>query len=77
MKRYLIYPLQFDTRPQFLDEAGEHWDAEVKRLHIQNREGLIASLRNEFGGRAFKQKLKNFRDLGSSPFSIGSHHNAS
>ncbi|TJW51944.1 MAG: hypothetical protein E5X65_20655 [Mesorhizobium sp.] len=76
MKRYLVYPTQFDTRAHMLDEAAEHWDMQVKDLHAQNKERLVANLKDELGDFGFEQKIKNFRDLGSSPFSIVAHHNA-
>ena len=76
MRRYLVYPLQFDTRVRMLDEISEHWDPKVKDLHVQNREKLIASLKWELGERDFDAKLQNFKALGSSPFSIVAHHNA-
>jgi hypothetical protein len=58
-----------------LAETEEHWETQVKELHAQNQEKLIANLKDELGERGFEQKLKNFKDLGSSPFSIVSHHN--
>jgi hypothetical protein len=76
MKRYLVYPLQFDTRVRALDEIEERWDPKVKDLHVQNREKLIASLKWELGENDFEAKLRNFKNLGSSPFSIVAHHNA-
>ncbi len=76
MKRYLVYPIQFDSRAHMLDEVGEHWDEQVKQLHLQNREKLIAALKMELGEYNFDMKLQNFKDLGFSPFSIVAHHNA-
>ncbi|WP_337289069.1 hypothetical protein [Candidatus Methylomirabilis sp.] len=75
MKRYLVYPLQFDTRARTLDEIPEHWDPKVKVLHVQNRGNQIARLKLELGEDNFETKLRNFKELGSSPFSIVAHHN--
>jgi len=75
MKRYLVYPLQFDTRIRALDQIEEHWEPKVKELHVQNRDNLIDSLKQEFGEYNFEMKLRNFKDLDSSPFSIVAHHN--
>lgn len=75
MKRYLIYPLQFDARVRVFDKIEDHWDLDVKELHHQNRKKVTKSLRSELGDFNFEIKLKNFQDLGHSPFSIVSHHN--
>lgn len=75
MKRYLVFPLHFDTRANSLDEVGEHWEDQVKELHLKSKETLLGSLRSELGVSNFEQKVENFKELGSLPFSIVAHHN--
>lgn len=75
MKRFLVFPLDFDTRARLLEEPGKDWDEQVRTLHEENRSKIINQLRSELGLTDFEEKLKNFRDVGSSPFSIISYHN--
>jgi hypothetical protein len=75
MKRYLVFPLDFDTRAHFLDGEQDHWEQEVKDICRENRERLVAQLRDEFGSFNFDGKLKNFKDMGPAPFSLISYHN--
>jgi hypothetical protein len=75
MKRYRILSFDFDTRVRSLDPISDEWDEQVKALHRQNRDNTIARLQQEFGIQGFKQKLKNFVDLGAKPFSVVAFHN--
>jgi hypothetical protein len=75
MKRHLVFPLDFDTRALALEDPNENWEETSKRLHLANRERLIVQLKIELGEQGFEQKLQNFKDAGTSPFSILSHHN--
>lgn len=76
MKRYLVYPFDFDTRAEMLKtEIKESWEDDVKALWRSNRENLEARLRQELGEYNFEIKLRNFTDCGSAPFSIVSYHN--
>lgn len=75
MKRHLVYPLDFDSRAHLLQEPGPNWEEAPKRLHLENREKLIQSLKIELGENNFEEKIKNFRDAGMAPFSIVSYHN--
>ena len=75
MKRYLIYPTNFDARSYALEEPGPEWVQEAIDLHLQNRARLIESLKVELGEHDFEAKLQNFRELGTLPFSIIAHHN--
>ena len=76
MKRYLVHPLDFDSRAFFLEEPDEQWAEEVKELHFENRKNIINALKVELGEHAFEAKLKNFIDASSAPFSIISYHNS-
>jgi hypothetical protein len=78
MRRHLVPSFfDFDTRVRILEiEIRDDWDEPVKASHRQNRENLLARLRQEFGVQYFDQRLRNFIELGSAPFSILSYHNA-
>jgi hypothetical protein len=53
----------------------EDWDAEVKKMHRQNKENIRRRLILEFGEAAAEEKIKNFLELGNAPFSIIAFHN--
>jgi hypothetical protein len=75
MKRYLVFPIHFDTRSSSLDEEQSSWDDSVKENHRDNKANVIEGLQNQFGKREADTKIQNFRDLGYLPFSIVSYHN--
>lgn len=76
MKRFLVYPFDFDTRAETLrTELQDSWPEESKALWTQNRTRLESRLRQELGEQNFDMKLRNFADCGSAPFSIVSYHN--
>jgi hypothetical protein len=52
------------------------WAEEPKRLHAENRKRLIEQLAYELGPMNLEGKLQNFRDAGSTPFSIIAYHNS-
>jgi len=76
MRRYRIQPTNFDTRVLSLEEPKPTWDKKVIALHEKNKANLINALKLELGQNNFELKLQNFKDLGTLPFSIVSHHNA-
>lgn len=75
MKRYLVFPLDFDTRAHLLEEPSEKWDELPRKLHLENRESLLKVLEHELGPADFDEKVVNFKDAGAAPFSIVAHHN--
>ena len=77
MKRYRIFPFfDFDTRARnLLDPINEEWDEKVKAQHRVARENTLKSLQHEFGAHNAEQKVQNFIDLGSKPFSVIAFHN--
>jgi len=75
MKRYLVFPQDFDTRAHFLEDEQESWDEKPKKLHRENRERLLENLKSEFGTVDFDSKVRNFKDLGMAPFSMVLFHN--
>lgn len=76
MKRYRIFPFfDFDTRARTLDPINDEWEEKVKEQHRANRENTLRNLRHEFGEQHAEQKVQNFIDLGSKPFSVIAFHN--
>lgn len=76
MRRHLVFLRDFDTRAQLLEMPKSTWGTKVKELHLENRERLMERLKIELGVENFEAKVENFKDAGSSPFSIISYHNA-
>lgn len=76
MKRYLVYPFDFDTRAELLTHPiQDDWEPDVKANWEENRRKIRRALKDELGERDFDQKVQNFADVGSAPFSIVSYHN--
>lgn len=75
MKRYRVVAFDFDTRARSLDPISDEWEEQVKVMHRQNRERTIAGLKYEHGELRFEEKLQNFIDLGTKPFSVLAFHN--
>jgi hypothetical protein len=44
-----MFPHDFDSRALSLEEPGEQWAEEPKRLHAENRKRLIEHLAYELG----------------------------
>jgi hypothetical protein len=74
-RRHLSYTMDFDTRAHVFEEPGEGWDAEPRRLHLENRERTKVELAREFGLDQLDQKIENFVAIGSKPFSVLAYHN--
>jgi len=77
MKRHIVPPsiIDFDTRVFTLEDAKDGWEPSVRRVHEENRESLLQSLKYEFGPENFETKIQNFKELGAAPMSIISYHN--
>lgn len=75
MKRHLVFPADFDSRAHLLEEPGEQWDEQPRKLHLESRESLLKVLAHELGPMGFNEKVDNFRDAGLAPFSVIAHHN--
>ncbi|WKW52070.1 hypothetical protein [Rhodomicrobium lacus] len=74
-RRYYPFAFDFDSTPTSLDDPGEHWQEDVKALHIENRNREIERLKAEYGERHYALVIQNTKDLGSKAFSIISYHN--
>lgn len=76
-RRYLSWGHDFDTRAVLLrEEINDSWEENVKELHRSNQKSIRAELAFEFGQATIDQKIRNFIDLDTKPFSIISYHNA-
>jgi hypothetical protein len=75
MKRYRIFSFDFDSRASNLEPVQEHWSAEAKEAHIQNREQTIKVLAFQYGEQNLESKIRNFQDLQFKPFSVSAFHN--
>jgi hypothetical protein len=67
--------MDFETRAHFLEEPGEGWAEDPRRLHLQARESVRAGLRRECGSHNLETKIADFTAIGSKPFSVLSYHN--
>lgn len=76
MKRYRLFNLDFDSRADLLSlKIQESWSADVKKIHLENKRKIEESLAKEFGTLNWDTKIKDIKELGSSPFSIVAFHN--
>jgi len=76
MKRYRVLNFDLDSRATILSmEIDESWEEKVKEQHLRNKKQTEEQLLIEFGSSNKESKIKNFCDLGNSPFSILAFHN--
>lgn len=75
MKRYLVFPQDFDTRAYALEEEKESWEERPRQLHRENKRKLLEQLERELGSHDFDAKVARFKEIGISPFSMVSFHN--
>ena len=76
MKRYRVLTFDFDTRATILStDIQDSWEPQVKEMWHDNKNKIMEGLIAEFGIIGGFQKIKNFTDLGSAPFSIIAFHN--
>lgn len=77
MKRYRIVKTSFDTRPWLLNTDFSHIEDQSLRQSWQKaKQQVTEQLVHEYGFRGFKQKIINFKELESAPFSVVGYHNA-
>lgn len=76
MKRYRILKEDFDARANLLNlEIKDAWKDAIKQQHRTIKEQINRELSAEFGTWDFDSKLRNFCDLGATPFSVLAYHN--
>ena len=67
---------ELDSRAAILQqEIKDTWEENIKKLHYSNKKAIQEGLEREFGSIYIEDKIKNFCDLGSTPFSIVAFHN--
>lgn len=74
-RRYNPFSFDFDSTPVSLIVPEEHWDEQVKRQHIENRDRIVERLKLEHGTRHIDDIIKNAADLGPKSMSLLTHHN--
>lgn len=76
-RRYRVFTLDFDARADILSmQIDEAWDDAAKVQWQAHKESIIQRLGIQYGTSQIAQKVQNFTDLGSKPFSIIAYHNA-
>ena len=76
MKRYRVTNIDFDSRAQILDMAiSDSREPEVQEMHESNLISTVQGLVTQYGAGSSEQKIQNFRDMKSAPFSILAYHN--
>src|SRR6476646_6747869 len=74
-RRYHPFSFDFDSTPMMLKDPKQHWDEEVKRLHLKNREQLIEGLKLAHGTLHIDNIVKDAVDLGPKSMSLLAYHN--
>ncbi|MEX0922695.1 MAG: hypothetical protein WDZ84_07960 [Rhodovibrionaceae bacterium] len=75
-RRLLSWSPDFDTTSNILNiKIDDGWEEEVKQQWINNKRKIIEGIKLRYGVVNFEQKISNFVDIDSKPFSILSHHN--
>lgn len=68
--------MDFDSRATvLLQDIDEHWAENAKQQWLQNKDIVREQILHQYGVFGHGQKLKNFIDLGSKPFSVLAFHN--
>lgn len=75
-RRYHPFSFDFDSTPLNLKAPEEHWEEQVKQLHIENRERAIEKLKLEHGIRHIDDVIKNTIELGAKSMSLLAYHNS-
>ena len=75
MKRYRIFGVDFDTRASVLKTPEDCWEEKIKQQHLSNRNQMINQLKVQYGDRDIENKINNFIELKSKPFSVIAFHN--
>lgn len=74
-RRYHLFSFDFDSTPLSLKEPEEHWDKQVRDLHLKNRTRQIKRLKREYGTLHIEDIVKNMGDLGPKSMSLLTYHN--
>ena len=75
-RRFTPYEVTFDTRAMMLTTVIEDdWDEAVKEQWRSNQNRLREAVIYEHGVDDFEQKIQNFGDVGTAPWSVVALHN--
>jgi len=75
-RRYRIVEVGFDTRATLLStDVEDGWEPAVRQQWIENKEGIVKGLLDEYGPRDGDRKVDDFVALGPAPWSIVAEHN--
>lgn len=74
-RRYHPFSFDFDSTPLSLEEPKEHWEEQVRTLHLENRARAIERLKLEYGTLRIEEVIKNVTDLGAKSMSLLAYHN--
>src|SRR5688572_16367321 len=74
-RRYHPFSFDFDSTPLSLTEPEEHWDEQVKQLHLENRAREIKPLEVQYGTLHIEEVATNATDLGPKSMSLLTYHN--
>lgn len=76
MKRYRLFPSDFDSRAHFLKIKTKKDDGEkVKKQQSKNKKEIEKGLIQQYGVLSKNKKKQNFIDLESKPMSVLAFHN--
>jgi len=80
-RRYHPFSFDFDSTPLSLNAPDEHWDEQVKHLHLENRAREIKRLEQEYGWPFAISVLSDWRvlvdDAGAEFLALGEIRNRS
>jgi hypothetical protein len=74
-RRYHPFSFDFDSTPTTLAYPEDHWDEQVKQLHLENRARSIKWLEQQYGTLHIEDVVNNATDLGPKSMSLLSYHN--
>ncbi len=75
-RRFLPDAVSFDTRARLLTTViDDDWEPDIKAQWAGNQANVREWLVHEFGAADYEQKIQNFVDLGTAPWSIVALHN--
>jgi hypothetical protein len=75
-RRFLPDAVSFDARPTLLATVIEDdWEPHIKAQWATNQANVREWLIHEFGAASYEQKIQNFIELGTAPWSVVALHN--
>lgn len=76
MKRYRLFAVSFDTRPEILQmKVKDEWEEKARRLWVENKQKIVEGIGQQYGEADIDRKVADFTALGREPFSVIAFHN--